>query len=545
MGGGFGGKETQGNAFAAIVALAAVRTGRPVRMQLDRELDMILSGKRHPFHAKFSVGHGADGRVFAVKAEVVSDGGWSLDLSQPVLDRALFHIDNTYYLPAAHFSGRVAKTNTTSHTAFRGFGGPQGIMIIEEIMDRVARRTGLAPDVVRVRNLYHGTGETNTTHYGEEIGDNRIQELWSRALEKGEFARRRGEIDAWNRAHPMRRRGLAITGVKFGISFTLAHYNQAGALVHLYQDGTAQVNHGGTEMGQGLHTKVLGVAMRELGLRREHVRMMTTSTDKVPNTSATAASSGADLNGAAVAAACNALRERLRPIAARLLTVKLGCGVTPGDVEFANGSVHLRGNPDHGLPIAAVCKKAYEERVQLSATGYYATPNIRWDWVKSEGHPFHYFACGAAVSEVEVDGYTGMHRVLRVDIVHDVGDSLNPGVDRGQIEGGFVQGVGWLTREELLWDKDGKLLTHSASTYQIPAFSDAPVEFNVELLPKATQANTIHGSKAVGEPPLMLAFSVREAIRDAIASFGKSGGEIALSSPATSEAILHAIHERL
>ncbi|HEY5552257.1 MAG TPA: xanthine dehydrogenase molybdopterin binding subunit, partial [Opitutaceae bacterium] len=545
MGGGFGGKETQGNAFAAIVALAALRTGRPVRMQLDRDLDMILTGKRHPFHARFSVGHDGEGRVLAVKAEVVSDGGWSLDLSQPVLDRALFHIDNTYYLPAAHFSGRVARTNTVSHTAFRGFGGPQGIMIIEEIMDRVARRTGLAPEVVRERNLYHGSGETNTTHYGEEIGDNRIPELWKRALEQGEFSRRRAEIDAWNRTHPMQRRGLAITGVKFGISFTLSHYNQAGALVHLYRDGTAQVNHGGTEMGQGLHTKVLGVAMRELGLRRDQVRMMTTSTDKVPNTSATAASSGADLNGAAVADACTTLRERLRSIAARLLTVKLGCGVTPGDVVFANGEVRLHGAACDGLPIADVCRKANEERVQLSATGFYATPGIRWNWAKSEGRPFHYFACGAAVAEVEVDGYTGMHRVLRVDIVHDVGDSLNPGVDRGQIEGGFVQGMGWLTREELLWDNEGRLLTHSASTYQIPAFSDAPVEFNVTLLPKATQPNTIHGSKAVGEPPLMLAFSVREAIRDAVAAFGKPGGQVALASPATGEAILRAIQARL
>jgi xanthine dehydrogenase large subunit len=550
MGGGFGGKETQGNAFGAIVALATLRTGRPVRLQLDRDLDMVLTGKRHPFHAKFSVGHDADGRVLAVKAEVVSDGGWSLDLSQPVLDRALFHIDNTYFLPAAYFSGRVAKTNTVSHTAFRGFGGPQGIMIIEEIMDRVARRTGLAPEVVRERNLYHGTGETNTTHYGEEIGDNRIQELWKRALEQGEFSKRRAEIDAWNHTHSMRRRGLAITGVKFGISFTLAHYNQAGALVNLYQDGTAQVNHGGTEMGQGLHTKVLGVAMRELGLRRDQIRMMTTSTDKVPNTSATAASSGADLNGAAVADACRTLRARLAPVAARMLGDREAeSGVKPypqqDEIRFDDGFVFAPSRPERLIPIADVCRQAYTERVQLSATGYYATPNIKWDWAKAEGHPFHYFACGAAVAEVEVDGYTGMHRVLRVDIVHDVGDSLNPGVDRGQIEGGFVQGMGWLTREELLWDKEGKLLTHSASTYQIPAFSDAPVEFNVTLLPKATQPNTIHGSKAVGEPPLMLAFSVREAIRDAVASFGGTGGEVPLASPATGEAILRAIQERL
>jgi len=353
-----------------------------------------------------------------------------------------------------------------------------------------------------------------------------------------------------------------VTPVKFGISFTLTHYNQAGALVHVYLDGSVQVNHGGTEMGQGLHTKVLGIAMRELGLPAASIRLMPTSTDKVPNTSATAASSGADLNGAAVAAACVTLRERLARVAAGML------GVAIDQVEFANGFVFPRDGegwtgaaghrreaidessapggraPPRGLPFAQVAKKAYTERVSLSATGYYRTPGISWDWSKSAGRPFHYFACGAAVAEVEIDGYTGMHHVRRVDIVHDVGDSLNPGVDRGQIEGGFVQGMGWLTSEELKWDREGRLLTHSASTYQIPAISDAPEVFNVTLLPRASQANTIHGGKAVGEPPLMLAFSVREAIRDAIASFGPPGGEVRLASPATGEAIFAAIQER-
>jgi xanthine dehydrogenase large subunit len=539
MGGGFGGKETQGNAFAALVALAAVKIGRPVRVQLDRDLDMKLTGKRHPFHARFSIGHDQDGRLLAAQVELVSDGGWSLDLSTAINDRALFHLDNAYYIPAVHFSGRVAKTNVTSHTAFRGFGGPQGMLVIEEIMDRVARRLGLPPEVVRERNLYHGTGETNRTHYNEDIGDNRIQELWQQVLAKADFSRRRMEVDAWNEAHPHMKRGLAVTPVKFGISFTLSHYNQAGAYVTIYTDGSVQVNHGGTEMGQGLHTKILGVAMRELGLPAESIRLMTTSTDKVPNTSATAASSGADLNGAAVAAACVTLRERLTAVAAPLL------GITPDKVEFAHGCVGERGHQENKMPFAKVCSHAYAARVSLAATGYYKTPNIRWDWTKAEGRPFHYFACGAAVAEVEVDGFSGMHRVRRVDIVHDVGDSLNPGVDRGQIEGGFVQGMGWLTREELRWDKEGRLLTHSASTYQIPAFSDAPIEFNVTLLPKATQPNTIHGSKAVGEPPLMLAFSVREAIRDAVAAFGLAGGEVSLASPATGEAIFAAIQARL
>ncbi|HET7538142.1 MAG TPA: xanthine dehydrogenase molybdopterin binding subunit, partial [Candidatus Didemnitutus sp.] len=539
MGGGFGGKETQGNAFAAIVALAARMTGRPVRIQLDRDVDMTLTGKRHPFRAKFSVGHDREGRLLAVKAELVADGGWSLDLSQPIADRALFHLDNAYYIPAVDFMSRAAKTHTTSHTAFRGFGGPQGIMVIEEILDRVARRLGLPPEVVRERNLYHGTGETNTTHYLEDVGDNRIQEIWRQVLSEAKFAERRTAVDAWNTYHPRIKRGLAITPVKFGISFTLSHYNQAGAYVIVYTDGTVQVNHGGTEMGQGLHTKILGIAARELGLPASSIRMMTTSTDKVPNTSATAASSGADLNGAAVAAACTTLRERLAGVAGPLL------GIAPEKVEFVHGHAQERGNANNKVPFAKVCGHAYTSRVSLSATGYYKTPDIHWDWSKAAGRPFHYFACGAAVAEVEVDGYTGMHRVLRVDIVHDVGDSLNPGVDRGQIEGGFVQGMGWLTSEELKWDAQGRLLTHSASTYQIPAMSDAPVEFNVTLFPRATQANTIHGSKAVGEPPLMLAFSVREAIRDAVAAFGKPGGEVPLASPATGEAIFSAIQSRL
>ena len=537
MGGGFGGKETQGNAWAAYVALAAVKTGRPVRVQLDRDLDMALTGKRHPFHAKFSVGHDAEGRLLAVHVELTSDGGWSLDLSQPILDRALFHLDNAYYLPAVHFTGRVAKTHTVSHTAFRGFGGPQGMLVIEEIVDRVARACGLAPEVVRERNLYHGTGETNRTHYHEDIGDNRLAAIWAQAKAEAKFAERRREIEAWNGGHPRVKRGLAITPVKFGISFTLTHYNQAGAYVLIYADGSVQVNHGGTEMGQGLYVKMLGVAMRELGLPAEAIRMMATATDKVPNTSATAASSGADLNGMAVAAACVTLRERLAPVAAGLL------GTTADKVEFAAGEARAT---DSGARVAfaQVCAKAYTQRVSLAATGYYKTPGIYWDWAKSAGRPFHYFSCGAAVAEVEVDGYTGMSRVRRVDIVHDVGNSLNPGIDRGQIEGGFVQGMGWLTSEELKWEPTGRLLTHSASTYQIPAISDAPMEFNVTLLSNAAQPNTIHGSKAVGEPPLMLAFAVREALRDAVGSFGLAGGQVPLASPATGEAVWAAIQGR-
>ena len=469
-----------------------------------------------------------------------------MDLSQPILDRALFHLDNGYYIPAVDFSGLIANTNVTSHTAFRGFGGPQGMLVVEEIIDRVARQVGLPADLVRERNLYRGTGETNTTHYNEDIGDNRLQTLWETAKAKAGFELRRKSVADWNATHAVIKKGLAITPVKFGISFTLSHYNQAGALVHIYQDGTVQVNHGGTEMGQGLYTKILGVAMRELGLPRASIRMMATSTDKVPNTSATAASSGADLNGAAVQNACEILRHRLVPIAAKLLGEIARREIAEESIRFVDGHALVASEPALTVPFVNVVLAAYQARVSLSTTGFYQTPGVKWNWATTTGRPFHYFACGAAVAEVEVDGYSGMHRILRVDIVHDVGDSLNPGVDRGQIEGAFVQGVGWLTREELLWDKQGRLLTHSASTYQIPAISDAPLEMNVTLLPHASTGDkTVHGSKAVGEPPFMLAFAAREAIRDAVAQFGAPGGEVALASPATHEAIFKSIQARL
>ena len=528
MGGGFGGKETQGNAWAAIVALASVKTGRPVRVQLDRDLDMRLTGKRHPFHAKFSVGFESDGKLNALQVALVSNGGWSLDLSMPVTDRAMFHIDNAYYIPNIEVTGRVAKTNITSQTAFRGFGGPQGMLVIEEIMDRIARATNLPPEVVRERNLYHGSGETNTTHYGQEIEDNRVREIWMELKSKSDFAVRKNAIMQWNSESPRIKRGIAITPVKFGISFTLTYYNQAGASLLAFVDGSVQVNHGGTEMGQGLHTKIQGIVMRELGLRVDQIRMMTTSTDKIPNTSATAASSGADLNGAAVADACVVLRARLAPLAAEMLG--------SNDLIWADGMVRGGGKE---IPFGQLTLAAHARRISLLATGFYATPNIHWNRAEGRGRPFNYFSCGAAVTEVEVDGYTGMSKVRRVDILHDVGNSLNEGIDRGQIEGGFVQGMGWLTREQLKWDaKTGRLLSTSASTYEIPAFSDAPAEFHVTLLTNASHARAIHGSKAVGEPPLMLAISVREAIRDAVVALGGSGK---LASPATGEAILAAL----
>ncbi len=528
MGGGFGGKETQGNAWAAICALGALVTGQIVGMQLDRDHDMESTGKRHPFYAKYKVGYHPDGRLHAADIQLYSDGGWSLDLSLPVNDRALFHLDNCYHIPHVRFRGQVAKTNVTSHTAFRGFGGPQGMLVIEEIIGRIANKLALPPEQIRQLNFYQGSGETNTTHYGEEIEGNRITRIWNELLVTSGFTDRRQAITDWNANHPDAKRGLAITPVKFGISFTLKHYNQAGALVLIYADGSVQVNHGGTEMGQGLHTKILGIAMRELGLPVSSIRLMHTRTDKVPNTSATAASSGSDLNGMAVADACRQLRERLIPLAAE----SLQCSAAA--VQFGGGQVH--GSAGSSIPFETLTSIAYTRRIQLSAAGFYATPDLEWDWAIGKGKPFHYYAFGAAVSEVEIDGFTGMHHVRRVDILHDVGDSLNPAIDRGQIEGGFVQGMGWLTSEELKWNLEGKLLTHSASTYAIPAFSDAPSDFRVALLSEAKQPNTIHGSKAVGEPPLMLAISVREAIRDAVCAFG-AGTDFALPSPCTGEAV--------
>jgi xanthine dehydrogenase molybdopterin binding subunit len=506
---------------------------------------MMLLGNRHPFLARFKVGFDNDGRLLAVQAHLWSNGGWSQDLSQAVTDRALFHLDNSYFIPQVEFRGQVAKLNVSSNTAFRGFGGPQGMLVIEEIIDRVARKLGLPPEVVREKNLYRGKGETNTTHYGQEIEDNRIPLIWNELKQSSEFAKRREALMRWNAENPYCKRGLAMTPVKFGISFTVTHLNQAGALVLIYQDGSVQVNHGGTEMGQGIHTNIRLIAAKELGIPVEKIRVMHTSTDKVPNTSATAASAGTDLNGAAVTNACETLRSRLEPIACKLLAQKLEREVDPANVEFKDGAAFEKAYPKITVPTDEIIKSAYHDRVSLSATGFYRTPDIHWDRAKGRGKPFHYFAYGAAVTEVEVDGFTGMTQVTRVDILQDAGDSINEGVNRGQVEGGFVQGMGWLTGEELKWDDKGRLLTHSPDTYKIPSIGDVPHEFHVRFLTNATQGNVIHGSKAVGEPPLMLAISVREAIRDAVAAFGTPGGQVPLASPATCEAIFMAIQKRL
>jgi xanthine dehydrogenase large subunit len=532
MGGAFGGKEVQANAWAAVAALAAARLHRPVRVRLTRRQDMVMTGKRHPFLARYRVGFDGSGRLQALAVELFSDGGWSLDLSFPVLGRAMFHVDNCYKVPHLDVVGRVCRTHHVSHTAFRGFGGPQGMLVIEEIVDRVARSLGLAPHVVRERNFYR---DGDDTHYGQRVKDpERIARIWRELSTSSDLDRRIGEAAAFNARSPHVKRGLAITPVKFGISFTTSFYNQAGALVLIYRDGSVQVNHGGTEMGQGLHTKIRQIAADGLGVALASVRLMPTRTDKVPNTSATAASCGSDLNGAAVGDACATLRARLAPVAAAHF------GVEPADVAFADGRVFPSARPDDALPFCDVVARAYLARVPLFAAGFYATPNLTFDWKTGQGTPFHYFAYGAAVSEVEVDGFTGQYRLLRTDILHDAGDSLSPLVDRGQVEGGFVQGVGWLTTEELVWAGDGRFLTHGASTYKLPTLGECPPDLRVAFLERAREPGVVHGSKAVGEPPLMLAISVREAIRAAVGAFG-DGGVVDLASPATPEAVFWAI----
>ena len=537
MGGAFGGKESQAAPFAAVAALGAAKTGRAVRVRLRRDLDMTLTGKRHPFWGRYEVGFSDEGMLEGVRLELYSDGGFSSDLSIPVMSRAVFHADNAYYIPNLRVSGRVCKTHKVSQTAFRGFGGPQGLLFCEEILDRVARHLGLPPETVRERNLYRGSGETATTHYGQEIIDNRLGRVWEEVLGRSSFTARRAEIAVFNAAHPHAKRGLAVTPVKFGVSFNNTPMNQAGALVLIYQDGSVGLNHGGTEMGQGLYTKMLQVASTSLGVPLEHIRALPTATDKVPNTSPTAASSGADLNGQAVRDACETLKRRLAGVAARLLKLN-----SPDDLVFENGDVYCRFQPGLRLLFLDVVRQAYLAQVPLFATGYYRTPNLHFDPATGKGRPFHYFAYGAAVSEVEIDGFTGALKLRQVDIVEDAGASLNPLVDRGQVEGGFVQGMGWLTMEETLWNEAGRFVTNAPSVYKIPTIADVPEYFNVTLLERAAQEGVIYGSKAVGEPPLMLALSVREAIREAVAAFaGDVPRRVELASPATPEAILWSI----
>ena len=532
MGGGFGGKESQSAIFACAAAIAARRLGVPVKLRPDRDDDFLITGRRHGFEYDYSIGFDDSGRVLGAEIDLISNAGFSADLSGPVMTRALCHFDNAYWLPHVAMHGYSAKTNTQSNTAFRGFGGPQGSIAIEAILDEIARTLGKDPVAVRRANFY-GTTERNITPYLQEIDDNIIHGLVDRLLETSDYARRREQIAAFNAWSPVLKRGIALTPVKFGISFNVAHFNQAGALVHVYVDGSILVNHGGTEMGQGLNTKVAQVVAHELGVPLARVRCSATDTQKVANTSATAASTGADLNGKAAQDAARQIRERLAAFAAERYHV------AADRVRFADDTVFAG---EHRIAFCVLVQEAYMARVQLWSDGFYATPGLHWNRETLQGKPFFYFAYGAAVSEVAVDTLTGESRLLRADVLHDVGRSLNPAIDLGQVEGAFIQGMGWLTTEELKWHPtSGLLMTHAPSTYKIPTANDCPAEFHVALYEADNPSDTVYRSKAVGEPPLLLPFSVFFAIRDAVSALGGHRTHPPLRAPATAEAVLDAI----
>ncbi|MEM7044229.1 MAG: xanthine dehydrogenase molybdopterin binding subunit [Pseudomonadota bacterium] len=531
MGGGFGGKETQAAGIACLAALAAAKTGRPVKLRLDRDVDMTLTGKRHGFRIDYDVACDVDGRIQAVTFEQAADCGYSPDLSAAIADRAMFHADNAYYLPNVRITSHRCKTNTVSNTAFRGFGGPQGMMGIERVIDHIGRSLGLDPLEVRKRNLY-GQGERDRTPYHMRVTDNILPELIADLEASSTYDARRRAITDFNSENRILKRGLALTPVKFGISFTVTHLNQAGALLHVYTDGSVQLNHGGTEMGQGLMVKVQQIVAEELQIDLDKVRITATTTGKVPNTSPTAASAGTDLNGAAALAAARTIKGRLIDFASDHFDV------SADNVAFRDNQVII-GNRTLGF--GELCKLAYLGRVQLSATGFYKTPKVWYDRERARGRPFYYFAYGVAASEVVIDTLTGEYRLLRADILHDVGRSLNPAIDKGQIEGGFIQGMGWLTAEELAWNTDGRLTTHAPSTYKIPTASDLPADFHVNIYERGLNTEmAVHRSKAVGEPPLMLGMSVFFAISDAIASLGGGASLPELDAPATPERVLAA-----
>ncbi len=537
MGGGFGGKESQSAVFACVAAVAAVRLRAPVKLRVDRDDDFLITGRRHCFHYEIEAGYDDEGRILGAEVTMVSRAGHSADLSGPVMTRALCHFDNAYWLPHVAMHGFSGRTNTQSNTAFRGFGGPQGAIAIEYLLDSVARALGRDALAVRRANFYDTT-ERKVTPYGQPVEDNIIHELVAELEAGSDYARRRTELAAFNAASPVLKKGIALTPLKFGISFNVVHLNQAGALVHIYVDGSVLVNHGGTEMGQGLNTKVAQVVAHELGLPLARVRCSAADTSKVANTSATAASTGSDLNGKAAQDAARQLRGRLAAVAAARW------GVAAQDVCFAHGEVTAGG---HALPFAELVNLAYLARVQLWSDGFYSTPGLSWDRQTLRGRPFHYFAYGAAVSEVIIDTLTGESRVLRADLLHDAGRSLNPAIDIGQIEGAFIQGMGWLTMEELAWHpadgspRAGLLTTHAPSTYKIPTANDCPAVFNTRLFDSPNPRSSIHRSKAVGEPPLQLPFSVFFAIRDAISAVAGHRVDPPLQAPATPEAILRAI----
>ncbi len=531
MGGGFGGKESQSALFACLASVCAHHLRRPVKLRVDRDDDFMITGKRHGFYYEYDVGFDDEGRILGVKLDMTLNAGFSADLSEAVASRAICHFDNAYYVPDVELRAMCGKTHTQSNTAFRGFGGPQGALMMEVIIERIGRQLGKDPLDVRRLNFY-GVDTRNVTPYGQLVEGNLLEPLVDELEASSEYRARREAVRAFNAASPVLKKGIALTPVKFGISFNVPAFNQAGALVHIYRDGSVLVNHGGTEMGQGLNTKVAQVVANTLGLDLECVRVTATDTTKVANTSATAASTGTDLNGKAAEDAALQLRARLADFAARKY------GGKPEEVTFAYRQVDVNGQT---IAFARLVDEAYWDRVQLWSDGFYKTPGITWDKATMHGSPFYYYAYGASVSEVVVDTLTGEWKLLRADLLHDVGASINPAIDLGQVEGGFIQGMGWLTTEELWWDAQGRLMTHAPSTYKIPAISDCPRDFRVKLYKASNPKETVHRSKAVGEPPLLLAFSVYNAIREAVAAVGDGRTEPALDAPATPEAILAAI----
>ncbi len=531
MGGGFGGKESQSAVVCCMTAVAAQKLQKPIKCRLDRDDDMMITGKRHPFSFKTQIKATKEGVLNSYELEMLLDCGFSADLSTPVAGRALCHSDNSYFLPRAKLSAYLCKTNKQSNTAFRGFGGPQGAFAIEYSLDTLARELGLDALDVRFKNFYQG--QTQQTPYGQVVDDNVIHELVTQLEKSSDYRARRQQIAQFNKNSPIIKKGLALTPVKFGISFNVIHFNQAGALVHIYTDGSVLVNHGGTEMGQGLHTKVAQIVASELGLDVKQVKATATDTSKVANTSATAASTGSDLNAMAALDATVQLKQKL------LGFLVSEYNLDRAGISFSEGRVTAK---DFNKSFKQVIQLAYTNRVQLWSDGFYKTPDIHWDHESFKGSPFYYYAYGAAVSEVAVDTLTGEASIMRADILHDAGQSINPDIDIGQIEGAYLQGVGWLTNEELKWDKHGRLLTHAPSTYKIPAVSDCPNEFKTELFENRNKKDSIRRSKAVGEPPILLAFSVFFAIRDAISSVTNHQIQPLLNAPATAEEILNTIH---
>jgi xanthine dehydrogenase large subunit len=535
LGGGFGGKESNASWVAGAAAVAANHTGKPVKLRLPREIDMIATGKRHPFLYRYTVGFDNDGRVLALDAMLAADAGWSLDLTPGVIGRALTHTDNAYWIPHFRAVGHACKTHKQSNTAFRGFGGPQGVVIMEDALDLIAKRVGRDPNEVRALNFYGERGDE--TPYGQKVDENHLPRMWAEVKRDGDVAKRRAEIDAFNKTGSVLKRGLGLFPLKFGISFNIPHMNQAGALVHVYTDGSIRLNHGGTEMGQGLFIKVAQVVAEVFKVDIDRIRPSATSTAEVPNTSPTAASTGSDLNGWAAFEAANTIKQRMIAYAGEHFSVG------ESDVEFADNQVRIaKPGSNQVLSFGEMAKLCHLGRVSLSSTGYYKTPKIHWDGAAMKGRPFFYYAFGAAAAEVAVDTLTGESRVLRVDLVQDCGTSLNPAIDLGQIEGAFVQGQGWFTCEELWWDAKGRLRTVGPSTYKIPGSRDAPAIFNVKMLDNApSKEATIFRSKAVGEPPLMLATAVWTALKDAIAASGNGRTAVRLDAPATPERVLAAI----